>query len=849
MVLIRIEEDEIGIVYKKIGRSLPAGRRIALNGEIGWQAEILRPGWHPYFPNIEIHKRKAIHIETHEIGLVEAKDGASLSPGQNFGKVVECDEFKDAKAFINNGGQRGKQRAILKTGTHWINTELFSVEKVEVTRIHKDQVGIVEARDGKPLPPGRTFGKVVESNNFQDPQAFVDHGGESGKQLAILTPSIYYINTNIFKIQRQSCVRIKAGEIGLVRARYGQPLSPGRTFGKVVECNNFQDPQAFLNNGGQSGKQLAILTPNDYQINTELFEISIVSVTHVPPGEIGLVVANDGASKPEERIFGKVVESHNFEDAQSFINNDGQKGKQLAVLTAGDYQINTDLFTVITTANAAQYHINPQNLKVYTVGKDKIGIITTLDGKTLPAGEIAGSIITGHNHYQQANKFIELGGYKGLQEEFLSEGSWNLNPWFVQVEQVPLIEIPPEKVGVVISYIGKVTNSEVADSNTNNSSRLVNEGYKGVQKKPLTPDKYAINTRIKSIQVVPTNEIILNWSKSDEKPTENYDKTLEPLKLRSKDGFTFNMQVTQIISIAPEDAPIMILRVGAQSGDILKLEQSNSLQKEKAPAIRNLVTRVLGPMIDSYFRISAQNNEALDFLEKRFEIQQEAAAYIKAKLNDYGVLSIQTLITEIDLPDELEEILKQRKLMEEQAKNYKQEELAERQRQGLIEQQVRNKVQAAVVQAQQNVEIATFNANANLINVQLEAQAQQIKDKVELDRKERESQIDADYQRQIKDISINDFCEKVKILSPEIYARIELEGKWAEAFAQAKIKLPEVFIGGGNSNSNGGDIVQASAMQMAFLEVLRDSLKSTKKINQIDIPQQRETLPPADDPW
>jgi len=38
-------------------------------------------------------------------------------------------------------------------------------------------------------------------------------------------------------------------------------------------------------------------------------------------------------------------------------------------------------------------------------------------------------------------------------------------------------------------------------------------------------------------------------------------------------------------------------------------------------------------------------------------------------------------------------------------------------------------------------------------------------------------------------------------------------------------------------------------MQMAFLEVLRDSLKSTKKINQIDIPQQRETLPPADDPW
>jgi hypothetical protein len=74
-----------------------------------------------------------------------------------------------------------------------------------------------------------------------------------------------------------------------------------------------------------------------------------------------------------------------------------------------------------------------------------------------------------------------------------------------------------------------------------------------------------------------------------------------------------------------------------------------------------------------------------------------------------------------------------------------------------------------------------------------------------------------------------------------------LEGKWADAHANAQIKLPEVFIGGGGNNSNGGDIVQAGAMQMAFLEVLRDSLKSTRKINQINMPQQPEILPPSAD--
>jgi hypothetical protein len=41
--------------------------------------------------------------------------------------------------------------------------------------------------------------------------------------------------------------------------------------------------------------------------------------------------------------------------------------------------------------------------------------------------------------------------------------------------------------------------------------------------------------------------------------------------------------------------------------------------------------------------------------------------------------------------------------------------------------------------------------------------------------------------------------------------------------------------------------IDAGAMQMAFLEVLRDSLKSTRKINQINMPQQPEILPPSAD--
>lgn len=847
MVFINIKEDEVGIVYKRFGRPLPAGRRVALNGESGLQAEVLTPGRHLSLPNVEIRIAKAIVIASDQVGLVDAKDGASLPPGENFGKVVECNDFQDARAFIRNGGQKGKQRAILTNGTYYINTELFSVEIVNFIRIREDEVGLVEARDGKPLPPGQAFAKFVECNNFQNAQAFWDNGGQSGKQLTILTANTYQINTNIFKVKRVKCIRIAEDQVGLVRATFGKPLPTTRTFGKVVECNNFQDAQAFISGGGESGKQLAFLTPGTYQINTDLFEIKIDSVTKIPQGEIGLVVATDGSTRPEDRNLGKVVECQNFEDAEAFIKNGGESGKQLAVLPARTYQINTDLFTVITSANATQYNVNPEELKVYTVGKDKIGIVTTLEGKTLPEGEIAGNTIKGHDNFQKPQKFIEAGGYKGLQEEFLQEGSWTLNPWFVRVEQVPLVEILAEQVGVIISSVGK-------DNESKNDDRLSEEGEKGIQRKPLLPGKYAMNRRIKSVHVVPTNEIILNWSKSEEKPELNYDKNLNPLQLRSKDGFVFQLELTQTIYIATKNAPTMILKVGAQPIDALKPSHSNPIDENeqkvfKSSAIRNLVSKVLSPIVESYFQVSAQGYNALDFLHDRGQIQRNASDYIKMALESYGVQSIQTLITDIDLPDELEELLRERQILQQQAENYKQQELTEQARQSLIKQQEENKAQVKLVEAQSNLEVATLNAKAKLEESKADAQIQQEKDELELKRMREESDMKTEDEKIESAIRMQEFRDRVETLGPEIYAQLESEGKWAEAYANTQIKLPEVFIGassGGGNTSGGGGIVEASAMQMAFLEILRDSLKSKRQNEQINMSREYEILHPSE---
>jgi uncharacterized membrane protein YqiK len=70
--------------------------------------------------------------------------------------------------------------------------------------------------------------------------------------------------------------------------------------------------------------------------------------------------------------------------------------------------------------------------------------VTVFDGRPIPAGDLAGLMVSGHDSFQRPQAFIEAVGSRGLQEEVLLSGSWNLNSWFAHVEPVPLVEVPIE---------------------------------------------------------------------------------------------------------------------------------------------------------------------------------------------------------------------------------------------------------------------------------------------------------------------------------------------------------------------------------------------------------------------
>ena len=470
-------------------------------------------------------------------------------------------------------------------------------------------------------------------------------------------------------------VLITERQVGIVVKRFGtRSLPPGRLIALADEA----------------GYQADTLAPGlHFGYWRWQYVVHKAPLTQVAAGELALVVAADGEAISPGRILAHVVPCDNFQDARQFLTAGGERGRQLGVLTAGTYRINTALFQIITKENAALFDLNPDSLSVYCVQSDMVGIVTTLDGRPIEAGEIAGPVVPQHENFQNAQAFLAGGGRRGLQEQILLSGSWNLNPWFVQVEQVPMVQVPIGSVGVVISYVG-AAHEDVSGADFKHGD-LVNVGHKGVWVTPLFPGKHPLNPHVMKVELVPTTNIVLNWATRTE--AHNFDAKLQSITVRSRDGFGFNLDVSQIIHVGALDAPKVISRVGA---------------------MQNLVDHVLQPIVGNYFRNSAQDFTVLDFLGARSQRQLEAAEHIRKALKAYDVQAIDTLIGDINPPAQLMLTQTDRKIAEEQRKTYEVQEAAQIQRQQLVRQTSLADIQQQVVGAEQGVSIAELQASAQV---------------------------------------------------------------------------------------------------------------------------------------
>jgi uncharacterized membrane protein YqiK len=126
-----IPNNQVGIVEKlwTTKGSIDDGF-IALNGEAGYEPEVLRGGLHVFFPFMyRIHKSDLVTVGQGKIAYVFARDGAPLGASQVLGAndTEDKSDFQDARRFLLGGGQKGPQRKVLREGTYAINTTQFAI--------------------------------------------------------------------------------------------------------------------------------------------------------------------------------------------------------------------------------------------------------------------------------------------------------------------------------------------------------------------------------------------------------------------------------------------------------------------------------------------------------------------------------------------------------------------------------------------------------------------------------------------------------------------------------------------------------------------------------------------------
>ncbi len=590
-----------------------------------------------------------------------------------------------------------------------------------------------------------------------------------------LVPIVFLLMFYRFALRIFGVVIIPKGRIGQVNKKFV-------IFGK----NRNLPGGAIIALTGEAGYQADTLSPGvHYWLWPWQYEISMEDFTIVNRGFIGVVQAKDGKAITGGRVLGKHVDCDSFQNARAFLQNGGERGDQLSVILPGTYRINKFIFSVVDEP-------------VQEIEDNMVGVVTTQDGTPLPTGEIAGHEVHNHNMFQNGQAFMENGGYKGLQEQVILAGRYFLNPHFVTVEIKPMKEVPIAHVGVVVAYVGEAGADVTGDAFQHGN--LVSKGEKGVWVEPYDPGKYAINPFTHSVENVPTANIVLNWA-TGKTESHKLDEKLSTITVRSADGFKFNLDVSQIIHIPRADAPKVIARFGT---------------------VANLVTQVLEPTIGNYFRNAAQGSDAIGFLRERQQRQEDATRRIAEALKAYNVVAVDTLIGDINPPDELMKPLTDRKVAEQEKITYETQRLAEETRKELEQARAQAATQARVVDAERSVQIAEFTAQAAVktatgaaeskkINAQADAQVTIVNGDAEA------GKIAAIGQAEAAVIRL-----KIDSIQSDNYARIEV----ARALATSGFKLVPDVVAGGNGEGGRGTLIDVLVAGM-----IRDKITNNGHID------------------
>jgi uncharacterized membrane protein YqiK len=320
-----IGPSQVGLVTRRVGKKLATDQILALNGEAGFQADLLMPGLRfKLWPVFGVQRHDWVQVPPDHIGLVIAQVGSQLPTGAKSAVYrAEFGNFADVRSFLGHGGQRGVQRPVLPPGTtapiHPIGFvvttsdqvfgEIISdaaekaisqVNQAMLKVVHitpqgdRDIVGVVTTLEGPPAGgiASRIGGfsdvetmetsaagsaiQIIQAvlrskndlhDNYQNYQAFLDNGGCIGLQHDPLLYGSYLLNPFLVNVELREMLVVRQGEVAVIKSYVGLPTED--TSGEEFKFGSIVQP-------GHQGIWSEPLRTGKYTLNPRIYEAEIV---------------------------------------------------------------------------------------------------------------------------------------------------------------------------------------------------------------------------------------------------------------------------------------------------------------------------------------------------------------------------------------------------------------------------------------------------------------------------------------------------------------------------------------------------------------------------------------------
>jgi len=554
--------------------------------------------------------------------------------------------------------------------------------------------------------------------------------GEAGYQADLLRAGLWFKLWPVYKVTRHPMVQVPAGEIGVVIAQVGESLKEGQKSGIYKPVfGDFSDVRAFVASGGQKGPQRPTLRPGAVvAIHPAAFIVRTASATYGVP--ISKEALEKARALPSER-FKQVVlrpqvvvgsEQHevsalhvhdqliqNVERRNVFATEEGSrrsgsadKAPPAPPAPAPSVDLTQDRVKLVDVIGIVRVHegppLDPGDIACRIGGYDDIRKREEAGATDAELGDmILDSKVKLHDNYQDFQAFLDAGGRIGLQHDPLLYGTFNLNPYLVEVELVPMLVVEQGQVAVVKSYVGLVpqdTSGEAFRFGT-----LVRPGHRGIWQETLRTGKYAINPRCYDAEIVPTSILTLNWA-TQISEAHKLDRHLSQIVAKSREGFVFKIDLQVQIHVPDTMASRVISAVGT---------------------MQNLVNEVLQAAVGNHFRDKLQSMPAIQFIENRQKVQEEAFQHIMNQLKVYNVDTRGVFIQDVILPEELTKVLTEREIANQQILTLQKQQAAETARIATEQQRGLADQQAALARSSVGIDIAQNTASARMREAEGEA--------------------------------------------------------------------------------------------------------------------------------